>query len=122
MTEGFDRDKAINICPVIVTRFYGRLSVVYEKHVDVPDHIWNYDEIGLHVGRNYGMHVVSKRGSINVPKILPKCKEWVTIMCCANAISASIPWFYLFKGKSHLKNISIIMKQGNAWLHIPMHG
>ena len=53
---------------------------------------------GLQVGRNYGMWVISKRESRNVPKSIPKRREWITIMCCVNAICASILWFYLLKG------------------------
>jgi len=50
------------------------------------------------------MRVISKRGSQNVPKILPKRREWITILCCVNAIGTSIPCFYLFKGKNQLEN------------------
>jgi len=50
------------------------------------------------------MRVIAKRGSQNVPKILPKSREWITILCCVNAIGTSIPGFYLFKGKNQLKN------------------
>ena len=39
-----------------------------------------------------------------MPKILPKSREWITILCCVNAIGTSIPGFYLFKGKNQLKN------------------
>jgi hypothetical protein len=44
------------------------------------------------------------RGSKNVPKILPKSREWITTLCCVNVVGASIPGFYLFKGKSQLRN------------------
>lgn len=50
------------------------------------------------------MRVIAKRGSKNVPKILPKNREWITILCCVNAVGASIPGFYLFEGKNQLKN------------------
>lgn len=39
-----------------------------------------------------------------MPKILPKSREWITILSCVNAIGSSIPRFYLFKGKTQLKN------------------
>ena len=50
------------------------------------------------------MRVISKRGCQNVPKNFPKCREWITILCCVNAIGTSILGFYLFKGKNQLKN------------------
>ena len=49
------------------------------------------------------MREIAKRGSRNVPKILPKSREWITILSCVNAIGSSIPGFYLFKGKTKLK-------------------
>ena len=85
-TEGLDRDRELNLCPAIVCTFYDTLSSAYDKHSYGADHIWNCDETGLHAGRNCGMWVISKRGSRNVPKILPKSREWITILCCVNEI------------------------------------
>lgn len=104
ITEGLDRDRALHLCPTVVSMFYQTLSNAYEKPSYRPDHIWNCDETGVQAGRNNDMRVISKRGSKNVPKILPKSREWITILCCVNAIGASIPGFYLFKGKNQLKN------------------
>ena len=87
-----------------MSKFYDTLSSAYEKHNYAPDHIWNCDETGLQAGRNCGMRVIAKRGSRNVPNIFPKSREWITILCCVNAIGASIPGFYLFWGKNQLKN------------------
>ena len=39
-----------------------------------------------------------------MPKILPKGREWITILCCINVVGALILGFYLFKGKSWLRN------------------
>jgi len=50
------------------------------------------------------MQVISKKGSRNVPNMLPKSREWITILCCVNAIGTSIPRFYLFKAKNRLQN------------------
>lgn len=102
--EGLDRDKALNFRPAVVQKFYDTLSSAYDKHSYGVDHIWNYDETCLQAGRNCGMWVIAKRGSQNVPNILPKSREWITILCCVNAIGTSIPGFYLFKGKNQLKN------------------
>jgi hypothetical protein len=69
------------------------------------------------------MWVISKRGSRNVPKHLPKSREWITILCCVNVIGLSIPGFYLFKGKAQLKNYirncepkACMDSHPNAWM------
>ena len=96
--EGLDRDRDINIRPVGFSKFYETILIVYKKHSYNPNHIWNFEITGLQVGRNYGMCVISKKGSKNVPKNILNSREWITIMCCVNAICASILWFYLLKG------------------------
>lgn len=90
-TEGLGRDKALNLHPAIVSKFYNTLFVAYEQHSYATDHIWNCDETSLQAGNNCGMQVISKRGSRNVPNILPKSRKWITILCCVNAIGSSIP-------------------------------
>ena len=121
--EGLDRDRALNLRPSIVSKFYDTLSNAYQKHSYSPNHIWNCDETGLQAGKNCGMRVIAKRGSKNVPKILPKGREWITILCCVNAVGASIPGFYLFKGKSRLRNYikncevgACMAAHPNAWM------
>ena len=100
---------------MVVSKLYDTLSNAYEKHSYSPNHIWNYDDTSLQVGRNCGMRVISKRGSKNVPKIIPKRKEWMIIMCFINVVNASIPGFYLFKGKIQLKNYIKNYEVG-AWM------
>lgn len=103
-TKGLDRDRALNLCPTIMSKFYDTLSNAYQVHAYSLDHIWNCDETRLQVGKNCGMQVLAKRGRENVPKIIPKSREWITILCCINVVSALILGFYLFKGKSWLRN------------------
>ena len=103
-TEGLDRDRALNLCPTVVAKFYDTLSSTYELHSYGPASFWNCDETRLQAGRNCGMCVVANRGNRNVLKIMPKSREWITILCCVNAIDALIPGFYLFKRKTHLKH------------------
>ena len=43
-TEGLDRDRALNLHPSIVSKFYDTLSNSYWKHAYSLDHIWNCDE------------------------------------------------------------------------------
>ncbi|KAH9325368.1 hypothetical protein KI387_005546 [Taxus chinensis] len=74
-------------------------------------------------GRNCGVRAIAKRGSRNVPKVIPKSREWITILCCVNAAGLSIPGFYLFKGKRMIKNYIKNCEPGacmaahpNAWM------
>ena len=101
--EGLDRDRVLNLCPAIFSKYYNTLSAAYDQHSYAPNHIWNCDETCLQAGRNCGMQVISKRGSRNVPKIFPKSREWITIISRVNAIGSLIPGFNLFKGKNQLK-------------------
>ncbi|XP_059077024.1 MFS-type transporter clz9-like [Cryptomeria japonica] len=78
---------------------------------------------GVQAGRNYGMQVIAKLGSRSVPQILSKSREWITILCCVNAVGHSIPGFYLFKAKRQLKNYianyepgACMAAQPHAWM------
>jgi hypothetical protein len=106
-----------------VTKFYNTLSNAYEKHSYTPKHIWNCDETSLQVGRNCGMRVIAKRGSRNVPKILPKSREWITILCCVNAIQCINPWVLFVQGKVSIEELYVNCELGacmvahpNAWM------
>ncbi len=76
-----------------MSNFYQTLSNEYEKNSYGLDHIWNCDGTGLQAGMNCGMRVIVKGGSMNVPKILPKIREWIVILCCVNTIGLSIPGY-----------------------------
>ncbi|KAH9291763.1 hypothetical protein KI387_043047 [Taxus chinensis] len=121
--EGLDRDRALNLRPAIVTKFYDNLAKSYGTYSYGAHKIWNCDETGLQAGRNCGVRVIAKRGSRNVPKVIPKSREWITILCCVNAAGMSIPGFYLFKGKRMIKNYIKNCEPGacmaahpNAWM------
>ena len=47
IVEGLDRDRALNLHPIVVCKFYDTLSSAYDKHSYGADHIWNCDETGL---------------------------------------------------------------------------
>lgn len=122
-TEGIDNDRAINLRPEVVSKFYTTLVAAYDTGSYAPHQIWNYDEIGIQAGRNGSMRVLARRGSRNVSYILPKSREWLTILVCVNAIGQSIPSFYLFKGKKHLQNYiarcepgACMAVQPHAWM------
>ena len=75
MVEGLDRDKALNLHLAIMSRFYDTLSNSYHTYSYSTNYIWNYDEAGLQYVRNYNIQVIARRGSRNVPKIIPKSRE-----------------------------------------------
>ena len=50
------------------------------------------------------MWVIDKRGSWNMPQILLKSKEWITILYCMNEIGFLTPEFFLFMDKTQLKS------------------
>ena len=47
IAEGLDRDRALNLCPAVVCKFYDTLSSAYDKHSYAVNHIWNCDETSL---------------------------------------------------------------------------
>lgn len=102
--EGLDKDKTINLRPNIVVEFYKTLETSYEGTPYDPNKIWNCDETGIQAGRNGTMRVLACQGSRNVFDIIPKIKEWITILCFVNASSQTIPGFYLFKGNTKIEN------------------
>jgi hypothetical protein len=65
----------------------------------MPNHIWNFDEIGIQVGRKLGTIIIINKGSHQVYDTIPKSKEWLTINCATNATRGSIPRFYIFWGE-----------------------
>ncbi|KAH9288467.1 hypothetical protein KI387_032584 [Taxus chinensis] len=73
--EGLDRDRALNLRPAIVTKFYDNLAKSYGTYSYGAHKIWNCDETGLQAGRNCGVRVIAKRVSRNVPKVIPKSRE-----------------------------------------------
>ena len=86
--KSLDRDRDLNLRPTVVSKFYDTLSNAYQKLSYSLDHIWNCDETRLRARRNCGMWVIARRGSKNVPKILPKSRVLITITCRINAVSA----------------------------------
>ena len=97
--------------------------MLYDANHYEPTHIWNCDETGVQASRNCGMKVIAKLGSRSVPQILSKSREWITVLCCINAVGHSIPGFYLFKAKRTLKNYianceagACMAAQAHAWM------
>jgi len=56
--------------------------------------------------------LLAKNGSHNVHTITLKEWEWFTILTCINAKGASIPNFYIFKGKRMSRNYIVHWESG----------
>jgi hypothetical protein len=52
------------------------------------------------VGRNGGTWVFAKKGIRSVHSIIPKEREWLSMLVCVNAAGYHIPSFYIFHAKS----------------------
>ncbi len=61
LVEGLDIFKAQGLTPTIYSYFYENLQSLYNKHNYLPNHIWNCDEIGIKVGRQYGAWMFVKK-------------------------------------------------------------
>jgi len=54
---------------------------------------------------------LARQGSCDVYNTIPKSEEWILINCVSNAIGATLPTFYIFRG-SRMKENHILFKQG----------
>ena len=84
--------------------FYDNLEILYNRYVYPPDRIWNCDETGVLAGKNGSAHIIAHRGAKNVHYIVPDKREWLSVLVCINADGASIPSFYIFRGKRLRQN------------------
>ncbi|XP_059068723.1 MFS-type transporter clz9-like [Cryptomeria japonica] len=123
IVEGVDSDRAIMLRPSIVASFYDNLELIYNLNHYGRNRIWNFDETGVQAGRNCGMRVIAKLGQRCVPHLISKSKEWITVLACVSACGFSIPRFYLFKSKRHIRNYiancelgACMAVQEHAWM------
>ena len=77
----------------------------------------------MQAGRNGGAHVIARRGARNVHSIVPNKRKWLFVLVCINAAGASIPSFYIFRGKRFRKNYiqkcetgATMAMQQKAWM------
>jgi hypothetical protein len=82
-----------------VSTFYDNLQTMMQRGYEAS-YIWNCDESGAQAGRNGGARVLAKTGVRNVHSIIPKEREWLSVLMCVNAAGFHIPSFYIFRGKS----------------------
>jgi hypothetical protein len=122
MSQGLDSGRARGLCPENVSSFYENLEVMLARGYEAS-HIWNCDESGAQAGRNGGGRVLAKTGARSVHSIIPKEREWLSVLVCVNAASFHIPNFYIFRGKSFQRdyikqcedNASMAMQE-KAWM------
>jgi hypothetical protein len=55
--------------------FLHNLQSLYNQHNYNFDHIWNYDEIGIQVGRQSGTKVLARRGFNAFTSSSQNCKN-----------------------------------------------
>ncbi len=104
VAQGLEVTRARGLSNENVTSFYDNLEKFYKLHNYDSSHIWKCDELGVQARRGGQGKVLAKKGSHNVHTITPKEWEWFTILTCINAKGASIPNFYILKGKSMSRN------------------
>ncbi|XP_059075053.1 MFS-type transporter clz9-like [Cryptomeria japonica] len=121
--EGLNKDWTLCLRPAIVSAFYETLSKTYIAIPYGPTRIWNCDETRVMTDINGAMKVLAMKGSQNVSYIVPKSREWITILCCVNASGQRIIGFYMFKGKRQLQNYiakcelgACMAAQQHAWM------
>lgn len=84
----------------VMKDFYDRFSETMKRYHVSPDHIWNMDETGLHVGKGSNGRVLGEnRGKSKTYARDPDIKEWVTIIECINAAGSRLRPLVIFKGR-----------------------
>ena len=123
VAQALDNARARGLTAENARTFYDNLEVLYTRHSFSLDQIWNYDEMGVEVGRNGRAHVIAWRGARNVHSIVSDKQEWLSVLVCINAAGASIPSFYIFRGKHFRKNYiqkceprATMAMQQKAWM------
>jgi hypothetical protein len=99
MSQGLDAGRARGLCPSHVATFYDNMELMLTRGYEAS-HIWNCDESGAQAGRNGGGRVLAKTGMRSVHSVIPKEREWLSVLVCINAAGYHIPSFYIFRGKS----------------------
>jgi hypothetical protein len=96
MSQGLDVGRARGLCPENVSTFYENLETMLQRGYEAQ----NCDESGAQAGSNGGGRVLAKRGLQSVHSIIPKEREWLSVLVCVNAAGYHIPTFYIFRSKT----------------------
>ncbi len=62
------------------------------------NHIYNFNEISIQIGRHVITKVLARWGLQQVYNTIPKAKEWFTINYVVNVTKTTMLRFYIFKG------------------------
>ena len=62
------------------------------------------DESGINASKFGLSKVLARKGIRNVHTQIPNEREWLSVLTSINAAGASIPHFFIFKGKRRLKD------------------
>jgi hypothetical protein len=122
ISQGLDTGRAQGLCPEHVATFYDNLQTMFAKDYGAY-YIWNCEESEAQAGRNVGGRVLAKMGVWNVHSIIPKEREWLSVLVCVNPAGYHIPSFYIFRGKSfqrdyikHCEDNASMAIQPKAWM------
>ena len=79
--------------------FYNNLEDLYLEHEYEPSEVWNCDESGAEANKNGEGMVFARRGIRSIYTIVPKEREWISVLVAINSAENTMPNYYVFKGK-----------------------
>jgi hypothetical protein len=122
MSQGLDSGRARGLCPSHVATFYDNLELMLSRGYEAS-YIWNCDESGAQAGQNVGGRVLAKTRVRSVHSIIPKEREWLSVLVCVNAVGYHILSFYIFCGKNFQRDYikqcedgASMAMQAKAWM------
>ncbi len=89
LAKGLNINKAQGLIVSSWNLFYQNLTSLYTHHQYKPNHIWNYDEIGIQIGRHLGVRIIAKKGFHQVYNTIPKSRKWLATNCTVNIARGS---------------------------------
>jgi hypothetical protein len=97
--EGLEVCKAQVVTPNSYNLFYTNLQSFYNQHKYSSNHVWNYDETWIQVGRQFGAKVLARKRSNAIYNTIPKFQKWLTINCVVNVVKGVLLGFYIFRNE-----------------------
>jgi hypothetical protein len=123
VSQALETARTKGLCKENVRSFYENLLSLYSLHNYTPDRIWNCDKSGAQARKNGGGLVIAKTGAQRVHSIVPNQREWLFVLVCVNVAGATIPSFYIFRGKRFGQNYiqrckpgATMAMQPRAWM------
>ena len=112
MPQPLDHKRARAVNPESVSEFYSNLATMYNTHHYPPNCVWNIDETSCQVRQSGQAKVFAKRGLKEVHKIVPREREWLSVLSTINASGQTIPNYYIFKGIRKLREYTMFCEEG----------